>query len=158
MPIEMFSVQDVLADPQLIPVGLLVTVPPPAPAAGGVIVVTVSPTGDAVAKYAVQVLAALIATAAMEVVPEQSPSHLTNTEPGSGWASSATAVPLAKICVQDVLADPQLIPAGLLVTVPLPILATVSVLVCCVIPRPAKKAKDVRVRTMVRSFFTAVTP
>lgn len=51
-------------------------------------------------------------------VPEQSPpDHPPNVEPVLGTAVSVTEVPLAKLAVQF---EPQLIPSGELVTVPLP--------------------------------------
>ena len=56
-------------------------------------------------------------------VPEQAPDQPTNTLPAPGVAVSVTVVPLLKVAVQ---VEPQLIPAGLLVMVPDPILETVN--------------------------------
>lgn len=51
-------------------------------------------------------------------VPEQAPDQPVNTELPSGFAVSATVVPLANLAVH---AEPQLIPDGVLVTVPAPV-------------------------------------
>ena len=58
-------------------------------------------------------------------MPEQAPLHPEKTEPARGDAVKVTVVPLGKEALQVV---PQLIPAGVLVTVPLPVpaLDTVS--------------------------------
>ena len=58
-------------------------------------------------------------------VPLQAPDQPTNLEPDAAVAVSLTDVPLAKLALQVV---PQLMPDGLLVTVPapLPALCTVS--------------------------------
>jgi hypothetical protein len=50
-------------------------------------------------------------------VPEQSPDHPVNAEPGGATAVSETTVPAMKLVEQDV---PQLMAAGLDVTVPVP--------------------------------------
>src|SRR2546425_681738 len=58
-------------------------------------------------------------------VPEQLPPlQPANTEPPSGITVSVTTVPLTKLAEQ---LEPQLMPAGVLVTVPMPALETVSV-------------------------------
>src|SRR6266545_1873158 len=54
-------------------------------------------------------------------VPLHPPVHPANVEPPAGVAVRVTEVPLAKSASQVL---PQLIPAGLLVTVPLPVLVT----------------------------------
>ena len=56
-------------------------------------------------------------------VPEQAPDQPANTLPAAGVADNVTVVPLLKVAVQ---VEPQLIPAGLLVMVPDPILDTVN--------------------------------
>ena len=57
-------------------------------------------------------------------VPVQSPLQPVNTEPASGVAVNATEVPSAKSAAQ---VAPQVIPAGALVTVPVPVPALVTV-------------------------------
>lgn len=52
------------------------------------------------------------------LVPLQLPDHPANVDPELGAAFSVTAVPLANVEVQ---VDPQLMPAGLLVTAPVPV-------------------------------------
>src|SRR5437588_3703878 len=56
-------------------------------------------------------------------VPEQAPDQPANTLPALGVAVSVTVVPLLKLAVQ---VEPQLMPAGLLVTAPGPVLETVN--------------------------------
>ena len=51
-------------------------------------------------------------------VPEQAPDQPAKSELASGFAVSVTDVPLANFALQ---AEPQLIPEGLLVTVPPPV-------------------------------------
>jgi hypothetical protein len=57
------------------------------------------------------------------LVPEQGPLQPENVDPEAGEAVRLTAVPVAKLAAHDV---PQLMPAGLLVTVPLPLPASVT--------------------------------
>jgi hypothetical protein len=57
------------------------------------------------------------------LVPVQAPDQPTNVEPVLGVAVNITGVPLAKLALHVV---PQLMPEGLLVTVPGPVLCTVS--------------------------------
>jgi hypothetical protein len=66
---------------------------------------------------AVTEAAADIVTAQVPV-PEHAPDHPANVEPELAAALRVTAVPLEKLALQVV---PQLIPAGLLVTVPAPV-------------------------------------
>src|SRR5581483_9191021 len=96
--------------PQVIPDGELVTVPLPVPAN-----VTVKAT-PALEKVAVTELAALTVTVQV-AVPEQAPDHPAKAEPTAGVADNCTTVPTAKSAVHP---DPQLIPAGVLDTVPEP--------------------------------------
>src|SRR3989454_9468469 len=103
--------------PQVTPAGVLVTVPAPAPA-----VATVRTTADA--KVAVTVVAAETVTTHGAVPLHPPPLHPTNSEPPSGAAVSVTTVPLKKLAEQ---LEPQLMPSGVLVTVPVPALETVSV-------------------------------
>jgi len=102
--------------PQLIPDGLLVTLPVPAPAR-----VTFKANVGATPKVAVTACACVMATE-HEPVPLQAPLQPVNVEPAAGLAVSTT-VPLND--AEQVA--PQLIPAGLLVTVPVPAPAKVTV-------------------------------
>ena len=98
--------------PQLtMPAGLPVTMPEPAP-----LFVTDSVTGTRL-KLAVTVVATLTVTAQVPV-PEQAPLQPAKDEPAAGVAVRAMAVPGVTDCEQAV---PQLMPAGLLVTVPEPV-------------------------------------
>src|SRR2546428_10058808 len=88
-------------------------------AAGGVMSVNV----------AVTVVAALRVTVQVPGPEQPPPVQPLKVEPAAGAAVSVTAVPLAKLAAQ---VAPQVMPAGLLVTVPAPVpaLETVSVKVC----------------------------
>ena len=97
--------------PQLTPAGALVTVPMPTPA-----LVTVSGNVCS-AKDAVTAWAALIVTV-QAPVPVQAPLQPVKVEPTAGAAVNVTAVPLLKEAEQVL---PQEMPAGLLVTVPVPV-------------------------------------
>lgn len=99
--------------PQLMPVGELVTVPAPVPAR-----VTFS-TGSAATtlKVAVTVVVVfMLKTHAL--VPLQPPDHPAKVEPSAGLAVRVMLVPEEKVAVQ---VDPQLMPDGLLLTLPLPV-------------------------------------
>src|SRR5439155_1548832 len=89
------------AAPQLIPAGELVTVPVP-----------------------VTVVAAERVTVQAPVPEQLPPLQPVKVEPAAGVAVSVTAVPLEKLAEQ---VAPQLIPAGELVTVPLPVPALLTV-------------------------------
>src|SRR5438093_8049809 len=103
--------------PQVIPAGLLVTVPEPVPAG-----VTVSENVGA--KVAVTVVAAESVIVHAPVPLQPPPLQPVKAEPAAGVAVSVTAVPLAELAEQGA---PQVIPAGALVTVPLPVPAGVTV-------------------------------
>src|SRR5262245_240721 len=98
--------------PQLMPAGELVIVPLPVPA-----LLTVSANEDGSANVAVTVRAALIGTVQVLAVPAQAPLQPVNVEPAAGAAVRVTAVP-DESDIEHVV--PQLMPAGELVTVPLP--------------------------------------
>ena len=104
--------------PQLIPTGALVTVPLPVPA-----LLTVSVNVWSV-NVAVTVVAAESVTVQAPVPEHPPPLQLLKVEPAAGVAVRVTAVPLVKLAEQ---VAPQLIPAGALVTVPLPVPAGVTV-------------------------------
>src|SRR5207245_193254 len=104
--------------PQVIPAGALVTVPLPVPAG-----VTVRARGLSV-KVAVVVAAAASATTHVPVPEQPPPLQPVKVEPAAGVAVNVTAVPLVKLAEQ---VAPQVIPAGELVTVPLPVPALLTV-------------------------------
>jgi len=97
------------ACPQLIPDGLLLTLPVPEP-----LKTTVS-TGE-VLKFAITEVFCISVTLHTPV-PLHPPDHPAKNEFAAGDALSATWVPLEKLAVQ---AWPQLMPAGLLLMVPPP--------------------------------------
>jgi len=109
--------------PQSIPAGLDVTLPLPVPSFATVRVgagVNVAVTDLAASRVTWQVLA----------VPEQAPLHPVKADPTAAMAVRVTTVPGAKLAVHDV---PQSIPSGLLVTLPLPDPAFVTVRVGAVL-------------------------
>jgi hypothetical protein len=96
---------------QLIPEGLLVTVPLPT-------LCTVSWTGETVElNVAVTDVAAFREIVHVAVVPLQAPDQSANLEPDSGVAVSFTDVPSLNFALHVL---PHLIPEGLLVIVPAP--------------------------------------
>ncbi|MBK6790655.1 MAG: hypothetical protein IPG77_24360 [Betaproteobacteria bacterium] len=116
---EVFSAKLALhVVPQLMPDGLLTTVPLPVPA-----LVTVS-VGGPPTNVAVTVLAVLMLTTQVLVVPVQAPDQPPKAEPLAGAAVSVTELFSAKAELQ---VAPQLMPDGLLTTVPLPVPALVTV-------------------------------
>ena len=104
--------------PQLMPLGLLVTLPVPVPA-----LLTVSVEGTAL-KLAVTDLFALITTTHVAVPLHPLPLHPPKVDPADGVAVNVTDVGLVKAKLH---VAPQTIPAGLLVTVPTPAPAGVTV-------------------------------
>src|SRR5437867_7204944 len=106
--------------PQEMPAGALVTVPVPAPLG-----LTVS-VKVGTAKVAVTVVPALSVTVQVPVPEQPPPLQPLNVDPAAGAAVKVTTVPLAYAAMQ---VAPQEMPAGLLVTVPIPgpALLTVSV-------------------------------
>ena len=104
--------------PQLIPTGALVTVPLPVPA-----LLTVSVNVWSV-NVAVTVVAAESVTVQAPVPEHPPPLQPVKVEPAAGVAVNVTAVPLIKLAEH---VAPQVMPAGELVTVPLPVPAGVTV-------------------------------
>ena len=103
---------------QVIPLGLLVTLPDPVPAN----VTESAKVVTAVLNVAVTDLAALIVTLQVPV-PLQAPLQPAKVDPAAAAAVKVTTVPLLKFALQ-VLG--QVIPLGLLVTLPLPVPAKVT--------------------------------
>jgi hypothetical protein len=101
--------------PQSMPGGTLVTVPLP-------LLVTLS-RKLAGSKVAVTLRGADIVRLQVDDEPLQAPLQPAKTEPGSATADSATSVPEAKLSLQS---GPQSMPAGTLVTVPLPLPARLT--------------------------------
>jgi len=105
---------------QIIPVGVLITVPAPVPAS-----LTVSAKLFVVLlNVAVTAVAAVTVTTQVPVPEHPPPVQPANVEPSAADAVSVTAVPLAKLAEHVV---GQLIPAGALVTVPVPVPASLTV-------------------------------
>ena len=99
---------------QAIPAGTLATLPVPVPAR-----LTVSTTALWIAlKFALTCWLALSVTLQVGVVPLQVPVHPAKEEPAAGTSVRVTWVPLVKLALQD---GAQLMPAGLLLTVPPPV-------------------------------------
>ena len=103
--------------PQLIPVGLLVTVPVPVPAR-----LTVSVYAVMRLNTAVQFILPFMVT--LPSLQSALPDQLVKLEPLAGAAVNFTTVPPVYTSVQSL---PQLMPVGELVTVPLPERLKVSV-------------------------------
>jgi hypothetical protein len=105
--------------PQEMPAGALVTLPAPD-------VVTLSVKDDCT-KLAVTEVAALTLTVHVPVPEQPPPLQPVNMEPAVGVAAKVTALPLVNACEQ---VAPQEMPAGALVTLPLPAPAVVTVSAC----------------------------
>jgi hypothetical protein len=101
---------------QLIPAGLLLTLPEPVPAR-----LTFKGKLDLL-KAAVTVCVAFMATTQLPV-PLHAPPHPTNADPEDGVAIRETSVPPAKVSAQTA---GQTIPAGVLTTLPLPVPARLT--------------------------------
>ena len=117
LPIGKSAAQTV---PQEMPLGLLVTVPVPLPVPD---LLTVN--------WFVGMVLNVADTLAVPVtvqgpLPEQAPPQLTNDEPAAAAAFKATEVPTSNWFEQVI---PQLIPAGVEVTVPLPVPCLVTVMI-----------------------------
>jgi hypothetical protein len=135
------------AVPQLMPVGLLVTVPLPVPAG-----VTVS-VAVWRSKVAVTVASAPADKRHVPVPVQPLPVQPANVEPLAAVAVKVTGVPLVKLAEQVL---PQLIPAGLLVTVPLP--APTFVTVCVMVFRLKVAVTVVAVVTVTKQEPVPVQP
>ncbi|HUF31421.1 MAG TPA: hypothetical protein VMM77_12285 [Gemmatimonadaceae bacterium] len=111
----------VQTEPQSMPAGVEVTVPTPVP-----VVITLSVNCGSV-NVAVTLRAWFIKTWHVPV-PAHAPIQPVNSEPLAGCAVNVTTVPL----LNDALhAEPHVIPAGVDVTVPLPLPSLVTVSVNC---------------------------
>ena len=108
-------------DVQLTPGGELVTLPLP---------LTLTDSASASAKVAVTDSAAAIVTVQLPL-PKQAPPQLLKTQPLAGVGVKATCDPPVKVWLH---VDGQLIQAGLLATVPLPVTLTVKL----ALPPPAE--------------------
>ena len=128
------------------PAGLLDTVPVPAPA-----VETVRTKVGV--KVAVTVVAAETVTTHDPVPVQPPPLQPVKAEFALGVAVIVTAVPLVKLAVQ---LAPQLIPAGLLVTVPVPVPAVVIVRTKA--PLPVTSRAMVSPSAVKLTFAIAVAP
>jgi len=107
-PVRYGSEQSV---PQLMPAGFEVTVPVPLPA-------RVTVTGNVLrSKRALTLVLAVIVTVHVPVPVQPLAVHPANVDPFAGAAVSVTAVPPVYVSLQSV---PQLMPAGLEVTLPEP--------------------------------------
>jgi hypothetical protein len=100
--------------PQLMPAGLLVTVPEPLP---DNCTASWNDVAVARAKLAVTLVFAVSVSAQVEV-PLHAPDQPVNVDPVAGVAVSVTAVPLAKLALH---VWPQSMPPGALLTLPDPV-------------------------------------
>jgi hypothetical protein len=122
---------------QLMPAGVLVTVPEPVPA-----VVTDNAKLTRL-KVAVTDWAAFIVTVQLPVPVQAPPLHPAKVEPVAALAVSVTLVPPPKLALH---VPGQLMPAGVLVTVPEPVPATLTVSGNVVVPvQPGKLKVAMRV-------------
>src|SRR5438552_12356711 len=103
--------------PQVLPAGLLATVPLPVPAE------TTVRAKICRSKVAVTVVSAVRVTVQLAVPVQPPPCQPIKTEPGAGVGVSVTRLPL--VYLQQLV--PQVLPAGLLATVPLPVPAETTV-------------------------------
>src|SRR5438552_11846229 len=97
--------------PQVLPAGLLATVQLPVPAE------TTVRAKICRSKVAVTVVSAVRVTVQLAVPVQPPPCQPVKTEPGAGVGVSVTRLPL--VYLQQLV--PQVLPAGLLATVPLPV-------------------------------------
>lgn len=107
--------------PQLIPAGALVMVPLPVPA-------KLTPSVNSGTNVAPTAVSEVIVTVQAAVPVQAAPLQPANTDPGAAVGVKVTTVPELKSAEH---AAPQLIPAGVLVTVPVPAPLLVSERVNC---------------------------
>jgi hypothetical protein len=142
VPLGKLAVQ---VEPQLMPEGLLVTVPDPAPAS-----LTVSWTGGTAEVLKVAVTAASAVSVTLHApVPVQAPDHPAKEEPGLAVAVRVTAAPASKVALQVL---PQLMPAGLLATTPLPLPAvcTASWKLVAILPTYDPQPHKIQINTRLQ--------
>jgi hypothetical protein len=108
--------------PQLMPAGLEVSVPVPVPSRATVSAKVPGATGAAV-KVALMLVVALIVTVQFTVAAHPPPDQPANVEPLAGVGINVTAVPALNVAVH---VEPQLMPAGLDATVPVPVPPSVT--------------------------------
>ena len=107
--------------PQSIPAGVLLTEPVPA-----TLTLKAYEVGDCV-KAAPTLRAPDIDTVQVEAVPKQAPDQPENEYPAGAVAVNVTVVPDWNEVEHDVPAAPHKMPAGWLVTVPLPVTDVLNV-------------------------------
>jgi hypothetical protein len=83
-----------------------------------------SPVGAGAAERIAPTVVSLCRVRLHGAVPEHAPVHPVKIEPAPGFAVSVTGVPTVKLALH---VCPQLIPAGVLVTVPVPVPESVTV-------------------------------
>jgi hypothetical protein len=103
--------------PHVIPAGALVTLPLPSPAR-----TTVTATGAGA--NAAPTVVAVDSVRVQAPVPEQPPDQPVKTAPAAGEAVKVTLAPAPNIAEH---VEPQLMPAGVLLTMPFPVRVTVKV-------------------------------
>ena len=123
---------------QLMPAGLLVTVPEPEPA-----FVTVKL--NCAVKIASTAIGEVPTVKLHAPLPEHWPPQFLNTEPAAADWDKVTTVPLAKVKLQ---VPGQLIPAGELVTVPLPLPGRLTVTSACAAKVAPTESGEVPMITM----------
>lgn len=112
--VEKLAEAELQVVPQLMPLGLLVTVPVPVPA----FEMEINRVVDVAVKLAVTLVAALTLTVHELEAPEQAPLQPEKVLPVVATADKVTLVPLLKLAEQ---VEPHEIPEGLLLTVPIPV-------------------------------------
>ena len=114
-------------EPQFIPAGELVTVPAPGPPS-----VTDSLSDPASRSNVAVTLVFSVSASVQTLVPLHAPPHPAKDDPDAGAAVSVTLVSPLKVALH---VEPQLMPAGELVTVPIPEPASVTERVSALVSR-----------------------